>query len=57
MKIDTKKCDICGTCVSVCPKDAISIEEFHVKIDPEICISCMLCAQVCPLRAILEDEV
>lgn len=54
--IDMNKCDICGTCVSVCPKDAITVEEFRVFIDANRCISCLLCTQICPLQAIGEND-
>ena len=52
MIINTELCDICGTCVSVCPVDAINVEEFRVWIDAEKCIECGKCKQVCPARAI-----
>ena len=55
MSIDTvgKKCCGCGTCVTVCPKTAISIinDEYGFEypyIDQNRCISCGLCEKVCP---------
>jgi Fe-S-cluster-containing hydrogenase component 2 len=56
MKIDKDKCDICGTCVSVCPVDAIFVSEFEVEIDNEKCISCQKCKIVCPFHAIYGDN-
>ena len=32
-------CIACGTCMSVCPVDAISEGDIY-KIDPDTCISC-----------------
>jgi ferredoxin len=52
MKINQALCDICGTCVSVCPVDAISVSEFKVSINQETCIECGRCRQICPARAI-----
>jgi len=52
MKIDQALCDICGTCVAVCPVDAISVTEFLVIINQEKCIQCGNCEQVCPAKAI-----
>lgn len=52
MKINETLCDVCGTCVSVCPVDAIIVKEFKVEINEEICIECGRCSQVCPARAI-----
>ncbi len=46
-------CIACGTCMSVCPGDAISEGDIY-KIDPDTCISCGSCAQVCPNDAISE---
>ena len=56
MKINGDLCDICGTCVSVCPVDAIFINEFSVNIDSQKCINCGKCVIVCPVKAISEDE-
>lgn len=56
MKIKQQLCDICGTCVSVCPTDAIRVSETRVWIEPEICISCGKCALVCPIKAIYEGD-
>ncbi len=55
MKINHDLCDICGTCVAVCPTDAIIVSEFKVTIDNEKCTKCMNCLKVCPIKAI-EDE-
>ncbi len=52
VKID--RCDFCGTCVSVCPVDAIELFEARIRIDPNKCTECMKCVKVCPFRA-LED--
>jgi ferredoxin len=55
MKINKSLCDICGTCVSVCPTDAIEVFEFEIKIDDEKCVHCGNCVKVCPISA-LKDE-
>jgi NAD-dependent dihydropyrimidine dehydrogenase PreA subunit len=52
MKINRELCDICGSCVAVCPVDAISVSEFCVTINQEKCIECGNCQQVCPAKAI-----
>ncbi len=52
MEINKALCDICGTCVAVCPADAIIVSEFFVTINQEICIRCGNCEQACPSRAI-----
>ena len=37
-----------GDCMSVCPKDAISISDGIAHIDPKKCIGCGMCARECP---------
>jgi len=54
MKINRELCDICGTCVAVCPADAITVTEFMVKIDNDKCNNCLNCVIVCPFKAIEE---
>ena len=56
LKVNSEKCDICGTCVAVCPVDAIEVWEFKVEIDNEKCINCNKCLIVCPVKAIEERE-
>jgi ferredoxin len=47
--IDSERCDFCGTCVAVCPEDAIELKRTTVIIDDELCTSCRLCIDICPL--------
>lgn len=42
-----------GTCASVCPVDAISIEEGIAVVDQEKCIGCGKCVAVCPKNVIV----
>lgn len=55
MYLNSELCDICGTCVSVCPADAIIVSEFKVIIKKEICTKCKACIVVCPLKAIYQE--
>ncbi len=48
------ECVACGTCVDVCPADAISEGEEKYSIDPEKCTDCAACVEVCPTDAISE---
>ena len=45
-------CDYCGTCVSVCPVDAIILHESKIEIDQETCTECLKCVKVCPVRVL-----
>jgi ferredoxin len=49
-------CTICGTCASVCPKAAISIDA-SVATNIELCIRCCACIKNCPTGArVVEDN-
>jgi ferredoxin len=52
------KCDYCGTCVAVCPADAIELREFYLNILYDRCTACQRCIVICPIHALeAEDEV
>jgi ferredoxin len=53
--VDRKKCDLCGTCVAVCPVDAIDVLEAEVLIDEDLCTECLNCVAVCPWGALREE--
>jgi len=59
IKVNTEKCDQCGTCVSVCPSGAIMMVE-TLSIDMKNCINCSNCVKVCAfaaLSAVDKDEL
>jgi ferredoxin len=50
-------CTVCGTCVSVCPTAAISIDG-RVATTIELCIRCCACIKSCPTGArVWEDSM
>ncbi|PIZ62032.1 MAG: hypothetical protein COY19_11700 [Candidatus Marinimicrobia bacterium CG_4_10_14_0_2_um_filter_48_9] len=53
--IKENKCDFCGTCVAVCPVDAIEMAEAELKIIHETCIDCDICVWICPID-VLENQ-
>jgi len=53
--IDHARCDFCGTCVAVCPSDAIELKEAQISILHDRCTLCENCIAVCPL-GLLEVE-
>lgn len=54
--IRNDKCDFCGTCVAVCPFDAIELYESRIDIMEERCTDCMLCVWVCPVETLAPLE-
>ena len=56
IEYDRDLCDFCGTCVGVCPHDAIELFEADLRIT-ENCTVCKNCINVCPIRALeINDE-
>ena len=55
IEVDEKKCMNCGSCVALCPVDAISVaEDKSIVFDQEKCVgsTCSTCVDACPARAI-----
>ena len=52
IKINKELCDRCGTCVSVCEADCISVFEAYIEIDNDKCVSCKKCVWICPVNAL-----
>ena len=55
VEVDAEKCFSCGSCVALCPVEAICIEEDStVKFNGEKCLgsTCSICVDACPARAI-----
>ncbi len=53
ISIDKELCIECGSCVSLCPTDALQLDEefLHVFYEDK-CIGCLLCLDACPRFAI-----
>jgi Fe-S-cluster-containing hydrogenase component 2 len=55
IEVDAEKCFSCGSCVALCPVEAISIaKDSTVEFDKEKCVgsTCSICVDACPARAI-----
>ena len=50
--IDPETCDLCGTCVGVCPENVIHLSAHELSIDHDGCTRCNKCIWVCPVRAL-----
>jgi ferredoxin len=53
--IDTDTCDRCGTCIAVCPADALLLRDSLV-VDTARCTRCGTCVKVCPFGALAIKE-
>ena len=55
VEVDSEKCFSCGSCVALCPVEAISLDnDCTVQFDKEKCVgsTCSICVDACPARAI-----
>jgi len=48
-----EKCARCGTCIEVCPQDALSFaDDGFLEVDRALCDGCGACVEVCPNGAL-----
>lgn len=55
IEVDKEKCFNCGSCVALCPVEAISVaKDCSIEFDKEKCVgsTCSICVDACPVRAI-----
>ncbi len=55
IEVDMEKCISCGSCVALCPVEAIvQTEDLSVEFSKEKCLgsTCSACVDACPARAI-----
>ncbi len=48
---DADRCNLCETCISICPTHARVIRDERIAIDAAGCIGCGLCVAACPQGA------
>ena len=55
IEVDSEKCFSCGSCVALCPVEAINVEtDSTIRFHKEKCLgsTCSICVDACPARAI-----
>ena len=52
IKINPARCDLCGTCVGVCPENVIRLSITELSIDHSGCTRCRKCIWICPVSAL-----
>jgi ferredoxin len=50
--VDAASCEGCGTCLTRCRMDAVSLDSGHAEVAATHCIGCGLCVTTCPSGAI-----
>lgn len=55
LKVDPKKCTLCGLCVAKCPFGALAIEGSGIAVG-ENCRMCGICVRQCPEKAIRFEQ-
>ncbi|MCV3728680.1 MULTISPECIES: 4Fe-4S binding protein [Ureaplasma] len=55
--IERENCIGCQACATVCPVDAIELDQDNIAWANEKCISCGACANVCPAMCIEMDDM
>ena len=56
-QVDQRLCVACGSCVKVCPTDAISVYRgLYAIADINKCVGCGRCAKECPASVITIKE-
>lgn len=48
----SQACTACGGCVSICPTDALTLEDGALSVSPTACVACAECVRICPEQAI-----
>jgi len=49
--VDPVKCDQCGTCIAICPADALLLKTDALAVDKSLCTNCGACVKICPFGA------
>lgn len=52
IEIDKNLCDKCGSCISICPQNCITLYESYLEIDNDKCVMCKKCVYICPVEAL-----
>lgn len=52
-QISKNDCVACGSCLKVCPKNAITIiKGLYASVNEQLCVGCSKCAIECPASVI-----
>lgn len=51
VEVEREVCDRCGTCVGICPVDALTMGDW-LEVDGGRCTDCGRCVKICPFGAL-----
>jgi NAD-dependent dihydropyrimidine dehydrogenase PreA subunit len=51
-EVKPERCEGCGSCVELCPCNAIELRDGKAVVDREICACCGACVDACPTQTI-----
>jgi Fe-S-cluster-containing hydrogenase component 2 len=51
-RINNELCTGCGSCLEVCPPEALTMRDDKAFLEEEFCEECGFCAPQCPVSAI-----
>ncbi|KXA89606.1 hypothetical protein AKJ57_05100 [candidate division MSBL1 archaeon SCGC-AAA259A05] len=56
--LDEESCIECGACVSLCPTEALELDEdYSLVLVEDKCVHCGACVPACPVRALSMKEL
>ncbi len=50
--LDRNQCSACGSCVDVCPSEALVLDGDTLNVIEENCVDCGECVGACPSEAL-----
>jgi ferredoxin len=51
-EVTMERCDRCGTCIAVCPTNALMLLTETLVVNAGKCTGCGICVAVCPFGAL-----
>ena len=56
--VEHKNCVACGTCMIVCPKEAIQVNHgCFAQVNSDVCVGCGKCEKHCPQQIHIREEL
>lgn len=55
--LDKEKCNLCKSCVDICPTNSLKINDGKLNFDITVCINCYLCIELCPKNALIKKDL